>query len=33
MVERQVMTEPFEVVMAFDLVGPLPTAKGGFVSF
>ncbi len=29
MVERQVMTETFEA-MAFDLVGPLPKAKGGF---
>ena len=28
MMERQVMTEPFEV-MAFDLVGPLPKGKGG----
>ena len=28
MVERQVLTEPFEV-MAFDLVGPFPKAKGG----
>ncbi len=29
MIERQVMTEPFEA-MEFDLVGPLPKAKGGF---
>ena len=29
MVERQVTTEPFEA-LAFDLVGPLPKAKGGF---
>ena len=28
MMERKVMTEPFEV-MAFDLVGPLPKGKGG----
>ena len=28
MMERRVMTEPFEV-MAFDLVGPLPKGKGG----
>ena len=28
-VERQVTTEPFEA-LAFDLVGPLPKAKGGF---
>ena len=27
--QRQVTTEPFEV-LAFDLVGPLPKAKGGF---
>ena len=29
MIEWQVTTEPFEV-LAFDLVGPLPKAKGGF---
>ena len=29
MVERPVLTEPFEQ-MAFDLVGPLPKAKGGY---
>ena len=29
MVERPVMSEPFEQ-MAFDLVGPLPKAKGGY---
>ena len=29
MVERPVLTEPFEQV-AFDLVGPLPKAKGGY---
>ena len=29
MVERPVLSEPFEQ-MAFDLVGPLPKAKGGF---
>ena len=28
MVERQVMTEPFEA-LAFDVVGPLPKGKGG----
>ena len=28
MMQRKVMTEPFEV-MAFDLVGPLPKGKGG----
>ena len=29
MVERQIMTEPHET-LAFDFVGPLPQAKGGF---
>ncbi len=29
MVERPVLSEPFEQ-MAFDLVGPLPKAKGGY---
>ena len=29
MVERPVLSEPFEL-MAFDLVGPLPKAKGGY---
>ena len=30
LITRQVMTEPFNKVMAFDLVGPFPKAKGGF---
>ena len=29
MVERPVLSEPFKQ-MAFDLVGPLPKAKGGY---
>ena len=28
MVEREILTEPFEV-MAFDIVGPMPKGKGG----
>ena len=30
MMERQVLSEPFEV-LAFDLVGPFPKGKGGYM--